>query len=186
VVRLARESGLDALLVVDLPPGERNLVRTVLDAGLALVPYATLTDGDAVESVLRERAERPTAPRGYVHLVAPAGAVGFARVEPDAPDAPPPSTRALGLISARVQAAAMRARSELPVVVGSALGSGIDSGASARKAAGPTGEGADGIVVDGAITRIVEDSATEGERIERVRALVTALRAALDEPPAWA
>jgi tryptophan synthase alpha subunit len=112
--------------------------------------------------------------------------MGLAREDLDAPDAPPPSTRALGLISARVQAAAMRARSELPVVVGSALGSGIDSGASARKAVGPRGEGADGVVVDGAITRIVEDSATDGERIERVRALVTALRAALDEPPAWA
>jgi tryptophan synthase alpha subunit len=177
---------VDALLVVDLPPGEQALVRAASDAGLAVVPYATLTEGDAVELVLRERAERPTAPRGYVHLVAPAGAMGYARDELDAPDAPPPSTRALGLISARVQAAAMRARSALPVVVGSALGSGIDSGASARKAVGPRGEGADGIVVDGAITRIVEDSATDGERIERVRALVTALRAALDEPPAWA
>lgn len=181
VVGLAQQSGIAGLMVVDLPPGEQVLLRLVLEAGLAMVPFASVGgDDDAIEAVRLGREASPAAPRGYVHLISNAGLARGA-MEADVPDAPPPSTRALGLISARVQAAATRARAEMPVVIGSALGAGIDSGASARKAAGPTGEGADGIVVDGAISSIVERSASGEERIERVRELMRTLRSVLDD-----
>lgn len=185
LARLSRQNGVDAVLVLDLPPGERNLLRAVGDAGLAMVPFATLTAGGSsgVDAVLEERAKRPDAPRGYIHLLSGGGGNVRSGLDPDAPDAPPPSTRALGLISARVQAAALRARAEMPVVIASALGAGIDSGSSARKAAGPAGEGADGVVVDGVITLIIEDSTSAAERVERVRALVMALREGLDAAP---
>lgn len=181
VVSLAQQSGIAGLMVVDLPPGEQELLRLVLEAGLAPVPFASVGGDDgAIEAVRLVREASPTAPRGYVHLVSAAGLARGA-MEADGPDAPPASTRALGLISARVQAAVTRARAEMPVVIGSALGAGIDTGASARKAAGPTGEGADGIVVGGAISAIVELSESWEERLERVRALMSALRSAFDD-----
>ncbi|HSN96772.1 MAG TPA: tryptophan synthase subunit alpha [Candidatus Nanopelagicales bacterium] len=180
VLGLAQQSGVAGLLVVDLPSGDQVITRLALDSGLAMVPFAVLGgDDEAIATILREREGRLSAPRGFVHLVA-RGSLPRGGLEGYEPDAPPPSTRAMGLISARVQAAATRARAEMPVVIGSALDAGIDSGASARKAAGPTGEGADGIVVDGAISMIVESSATDQERIDRVRSLMRSLREALD------
>jgi tryptophan synthase alpha subunit len=181
--RLLRQNGVDGLLVVDLPAGERSLLRAVGDAGLAMVPFASPSGSGGVDAVLRERADRPDAPRAYVHLLT--GSAGLMRGarESDPPDAAPPSTRAIGLISARVQAAAMRARAEMPVVIGSVLAAGIDSGPSARKAAGPPGEGADGVIVDGAITLIIEDSTSAQERIDRIRALIMGLREGLDDAP---
>jgi tryptophan synthase alpha chain len=78
--------------------------------------------------------------------------------------------------AAQAHAAALRARSGWPVVVGF----GIDGADAARAAAGAAGAGADGVVVGTAIVKRVEAGETAEARRESVRDFVAGLRAGLD------
>jgi tryptophan synthase alpha chain len=166
VASLARAAGIDALLVVDLPPEESGpLRRAAAREGLALIPLVTPTsDPDRAEVILRAAKSEKAAPAGFVYYVSMTGVTGAG---------------ATLLADARREAEALRARFGWPVLVGF----GIDGPQAAREAAGAPGAGADGIVVGTAIVRRVHDAPSPEARVESVRAFVGDLRTALDASP---
>jgi tryptophan synthase alpha chain len=159
VAARAAAAGIDALLVVDLPPEEAGPLREAAAArGVAVVPLVTPTsDAARVDAI----AAAAGAPRGFAYYVSVAGVTGGS---------------ASGLEAARARAPDLRARMGRPVVVGF----GIDGPGAARAAAGARGEGPDGVVVGTALVKRVESGTTAAERLAGVRALVAELRAALD------
>jgi tryptophan synthase alpha chain len=162
VVALAAEAGIDALLVVDLPPEEAGPLRALAASrGLGLVPLLAPTSDPARVEVVRRASEPPRgAPRGFVYAISMTGVTG---------------ANASDLTTASETAEDLRHAFGRPVL----LGFGIDSGESAKLAAGPSGAGADGVVVGTAIVKRIERGATLEERASGVRALVSELRAAL-------
>jgi tryptophan synthase alpha chain len=158
VVALAAEAGVDALLVVDLPPEEgAGLRAAAAAAGIALIPLIAPTTSAA-------RAERVIAAsggRGFLYYVAVTGVTGSSQA---------------GHALASEEAARLRERFGVPVVVGF----GIDGAASAREAAGPRAGGASGIVVGTALVKAIEAAPTPEARTAAVRALISELRGALD------
>ncbi len=149
----AVDAGVDGLLIVDLPPEEGAPLRdAAARAGLAVIPLLAPTSGPEREALALARAS------GFVYYVSLTGVTGAA---------------AAPLADAGRAAAAIRARSRLPVVVGF----GIDSAEKARAAAE---QGPDGVVVGTAVVRAI---AAAGDRAACVRAvgeLVSELRAGLD------
>ncbi|UQA55210.1 tryptophan synthase subunit alpha [Polyangium aurulentum] len=162
VVALAAEAGIDALLVVDLPPEEAGPLRSLAASrGLGVVPLlAPTSDPARVEAVRRASAPPPGAPRGFVYAISMTGVTG---------------ANPSDLSSVSETAEALRSAFGLPVL----LGFGIDSGESAKLAAGAPGAGADGVIVGTAIVKRIERGNTTEERASGVRALVSELRAAL-------
>jgi tryptophan synthase alpha chain len=169
VVDEVRAAGIDALLVVDLPPEEgRELREAARAAAVHVVPLLTPTSGPE-----RVAAALPGA-GGFVYYVSVTGVTGAA-----AEDA---------LVAAARAADRLRGASGLPVVVGF----GIDGPRKARLAAGlalpadasgtavAAGPGADGVVVGTAVVRAIEREGTPEGRLAAVRRLVTELRAGLD------
>jgi tryptophan synthase alpha chain len=166
----AKAAGIDALLVVDLPPEEGAVLRDAADeAGLAIVPLITPTSGPARVSAATRRA------RGFVYYVSVTGVTGKAADE--------------ALASAAVDAGRVREHTKLPVVVGF----GIDGPRKARIAIGRSdgddgagahgaSEGADGIVVGTAVVKAIESATSDAARALEVKKLVGSLRAALDAP----
>ena len=162
----AKAAGIDALLVVDLPPEEGATLRDAADeAGLAIVPLLTPTSGPARVSAATRRA------RGFIYYVSVTGVTGKAADE--------------ALASAAGDAGRLRESTKLPVVVGF----GIDGPRKARLAIGRgdadahvAAEGADGIVVGTAVVKATESAASDAARVLEVKKLVGSLRAALDAP----
>jgi tryptophan synthase alpha chain len=170
----AKAAGIDALLVVDLPPEEGATLRDAADeAGLAIIPLLTPTSGPSRVAMAARRA------RGFLYYVSVTGVTGKA-----ADDA---------LINASHDARRLRETMRLPVIVGF----GIDGPRKARLAIGRNersanghgsdverrggdGDGADGIVVGTAIVKAIESGATDAARVLEVKKLVGSLRAALD------
>ena len=165
VVERAAQAGIDAILVVDLPPEEAAPLRALAAvAGISVVPLVTPTsDAARVDAIAAATHPIAGGPRGFAYYVSVAGVTGGATS---------------GLAAARVRAPEIRARMARPV----AIGFGIDGAETARIAAGTPGEGPDGIVVGTAIVRRVEAGATPASREAAVRGLVAELRAALDAP----
>jgi tryptophan synthase alpha chain len=152
----AAAAGIDAFLVVDLPPEEAADLRDAADArGMAMIPLLSPTTTDARAARTLARA------KGFVYYVSLTGVTGAA---------------AAPLADASIAAAKLREKGGLPVVVGF----GIDSPEKARAAAGANGAGADGVVVGTAIVKTVETSTTTEEARTRVAALVKSIRAGLD------
>lgn len=163
VATMARDAGLDALLVVDLPPEEAGTLRVECgDRGLGLVPLVTpTTDAARLDVILRLSVGPDGAPRGFVYAVSMMGVTGACAAD----------------VATMGRSAAMFRRAlDKPVLVGF----GIDNAASARAAAGQRGTGPDGIVVGTALTRRIEQGATRSERVRLVRTFVQELREALD------
>ncbi len=161
-VREAKGHGVDALLVVDLPPEEGNVLRDAADeAGIAMVPLLTPTSG--VERIKAATARA----KGFLYYVSVTGVTGKAGDE--------------ALAEAARQAGHLRETSKLPVVVGF----GIDGPAKAKIATGfganGANVGADGIVVGTAVVKAIEAARDDEQRVRDVRRLVGSLRAALDE-----
>jgi tryptophan synthase alpha chain len=162
-VREAKAAGIDALLVVDLPPEEGELLRDAADeANIAIIPLLTPTSG-------AERIKAATArAKGFLYYVSVTGVTGKAGEE--------------ALSEAALKASQLREATKLPVVVGF----GIDGPAKARAATGlggngGAGVGADGIVVGTAVVRAIESARDDEARVREVSRLVGSLRAALDE-----
>ncbi len=162
VVERAAKAGIDALLVVDLPPEEGAELRAAAAAaGLAMVPLLTPTSDDARAGVILESARRAGGPAGFLYYVSMTGVTGAGSAD---------------FAAARAHAGALRARSGWPIVVGF----GIDGPEAARAAAGHAGEGPDGVVVGTAIVKRVEAGKAADERKASVKAFVASLREGLD------
>lgn len=161
VVERARAAGIDALLVVDLPPEEGALLRgAAANAGIAMVPLVAPTSDEARVAVILTGAQAAGGPAGFLYYVSMTGVTGAGVAD---------------IAAARARASALRARSGWPVVVGF----GIDGPEAAREAAGAPGVGPDGVVVGTALVKRVEAGSTPAERVANVRTFVAALRAAL-------
>jgi tryptophan synthase alpha chain len=150
----AKQAGIDALLVVDLPFGHGDeLMAAARTNDLRVIPLVAPTSTDAHVARLAEHG----ADAGFVYYVSVAGVTGNA---------------AAPLEEAAERATAVRTRTGLPVVIGF----GIDGPEKAKVAA----RGADGVVVGTAIVREIETGESQDVRIAKVKALVASLRAALD------
>ena len=160
-VREAKAAGVDALLVVDLPPEEGQILRDAADeAGIAIIPLLTPTSGAARIEAATARA------KGFLYYVSVTGVTGKAGDD--------------ALAEAAQKASSLRESSKLPVVVGF----GIDGPAKARIATGlganGASAGADGIVVGTAVVKAIEAGRDDEARAREVSRLVGSLRAALD------
>lgn len=161
IVERARDAGIDALLIVDLPPEEGASLRAAAAShGLALVPLVTPTSDEARADTIVGAAKSAGGPPGFLYYVSMTGVTGAGSAD---------------FAAARAHAAALRARSGWPVVVGF----GIDGPEAAREAAGDAGAGADGVVVGTAIVKRIHAGKTLDERRESVRAFIEDLRAGL-------
>lgn len=162
VIERAKSAGIDALLVVDLPPEEGGSLRAAAArAGIAMVPLMTPTSDDARAEVIGGAAKAAGGPRGFLYYVSMTGVTGAGSADFEA---------------ARAHASALRAQSGWPIVVGF----GISSPEAARAAAGPVNEGPDGVVVGTAIVKRIDAEKTPAARRESVRAFVASLREGLD------
>ncbi len=148
----AKASGVDGLIVVDLPPEEdAELCLPTLAAGLAFIRLATpTTDDKRLPAVLANTA-------GFVYYVSITGITGAAT-----PD--------FGKVSTAV--ARIKGHTDLTVVVGF----GVKTGAHAAQIA----QGADGVVVGSALVSALEATLAEGDTatdatVEAVAGLVREL-----------
>jgi tryptophan synthase alpha chain len=149
--RDAAQAGVDALLIVDLPPEEAGPLRTSCHAhGLQLIFLVAPTSTE-------ERLARllPMA-GGFIYYVSLTGVTGVATLNVEE-------------VSGSV--AALKGRTSLPVVVG--------FGISRPEQAAEFGRVADGVVVGSAIVRLFEEYNGE-ELLRRVETFVAELRTALD------
>jgi tryptophan synthase alpha chain len=146
LAREAAESGVDGVLVTDLPPEEAGgWIGPAREAGLDTVFLAAPTSSDARLDLVAE------ASRGFVYAVSRTGVTGETDVLSD--DACPLVAR-------------LKARTDAPV----ALGFGISTPEQVRAAA----ELADGVVVGSALVRFLEES-PEGDLARHVRWLRSAM-----------
>jgi tryptophan synthase alpha chain len=149
----AAAAGIDALLVVDLPPEEGAELRAATArADLGFIPLIAPTSDEA-----REQAGFASA-RGFVYYVSLTGVTG---ANPTALD------------GAGQRAAELERRAGLPTVVGF----GIDGEEKARMAAS---QGVSGVVVGTAYVRAIDEASDTAGRVEAVRALTGALRRGLE------
>lgn len=146
----AAAAGVDGLLLVDLPPEEADEARAVFNRhGLALVLLAAPTTADArAERIAREA-------QGYLYYVSFAGVTGADSLRP-------------AEVAAKV--AGLRARAQVPVVVGF----GVKDAATAAALA-PM---ADGVVVGSALVQALVD-AGPAAAVTAARDFLAPLRAAL-------
>jgi tryptophan synthase alpha chain len=162
VIERAAAAGVDALLVVDLPPEEGGALRAAAaSAGIAMVPLLTPTSDEARAGTILGAVRAAGGPPGFLYYVSMTGVTGAGAGD---------------LAAARAHASALRARSGWPVLVGF----GIDGPAAARAVAGAAGEGPDGVVVGTAIVKRIEAGKTAEERLASVKAFVSGLREGLD------
>jgi tryptophan synthase alpha chain len=153
--KAAAEAGVDGFLVVDLPPEEGAELRAgAKRAGLSMIPLIAPTTG-------REREPKVLAgASGFAYYVSVTGVTG---------------TRAAPLADAGRDAAALRARAGLPVVVGF----GVRTPEQAREVASA---GVDGVVVGTEIVRVIADAPDTRAREQAVADLIGRLRRGLDAP----
>lgn len=149
----ARDAGVDALLVVDLPPEEGAALRgAAARAGVGFIPLLAPTSD-------REREERAfSGASGFVYYVSLTGVTG---------------AHGVSMRDASLRANELRARAKLPVVVGF----GIDTAEKARIA---REHGVSGIAVGTAVVKAIASGKDMAARVDAVRALVKELRAGLD------
>jgi tryptophan synthase alpha chain len=151
-VDAAERAGADGFLVVDLPPEEgATLRRAAANKKLAMVPLIAPTTGPDREPRVLAGAS------GFVYYVSVTGVTGA--------KAP--------LEEAGREAAALRKRAGLPVVVGF----GIRTPENARTV---VKSGVDGVVVGTEVVRVMSEALTGEARTAAVRELVGRLRAGLD------
>jgi tryptophan synthase alpha chain len=153
----AARSGVDALLVVDLPVEEGGPLRSAASAhGLGVIPLLAPTS--RAERVAATKRAAASAPVPFVYYVSLTGVTGSGALDP----------REAGL-----RASQLRAELQRPVVVGF----GIDSGEKARAAA----QHADGVAVGTALVRAIEGGHSRPERRAAVERFVRELRLGVDQ-----
>ncbi len=155
-VRAVAEAGIDAMLVVDLPPEEGEELRDEARArSIDIIPLLTPTSSDDRIAAAKRVAS------GFVYYVSVTGVTGVTTVDP--------------FDDAARAAVRMRDAINLPVVIGF----GIDSHDKAHRASGSgdRSRGADGVVVGTAIVRAIEEANGDTARAcANAAAVVRAIR----------
>jgi tryptophan synthase alpha chain len=160
--RAAAEAGVDAFLVVDLPPEEGTALRECAAAlGVGMVPLLAPTSSE--ERVALVKAVSSPASVPFVYYVSMTGVTGHGGVDAE---------------EAGKRAGALRSALGLPVVVGF----GIDSRDKARAAAAGPGR-ADGVVVGSALVRAIEEGSSAALRKASVMRIVRDLADGLSPRP---
>ena len=155
----AAEAGVDGLLLVDLPPEEGQVLRRACASEkLAVIPLVAPTTGLEREPKVLSNAS------GFVYYVSVTGTTG---------------TGVAPLVQAGQEAARLRARAKLPVVVGF----GIRTPEYAKSV---VAQGVDGVVVGTEVVRVIAAAGSTEARVAAVEELVGALRRGLDEASAGA
>jgi tryptophan synthase alpha chain len=149
----AKHAGVDALIIVDMPPEEADeLAPTAHAAGLHLVRLVTPTTDDTRLPTLLKDAS------GFLYYVSVSGITGAARG----------SSADIVAALTRLQAA-----SSLPIAVGFGIRTPQDASSVAQSA--------DGVVVGSALVSLISQGIAEGANDipERIRAAVQALARAI-------
>lgn len=149
--RDAASAGVDALLLVDLPPEEAGEVRPAMDA--AGLPLITLLAPTTPTQRMRQLAD---AAQGYIYYVSMTGVTGTQTVSPE---------------SIRVAVEELKTMTRIPV----AVGFGITTAADARAVA----EFADAVVVGSALVRIIAEQGKGSGLLPAVAAFASELKAGL-------
>ncbi len=148
----ASTAGVDGLIMVNLPPEEGGRLQQALaEQDVDLVYLLAPTTTRAREDLIMSRGS------GFLYYVSLKGITGADHLD-------------VAAVNARVSS--LKARTELPVMVGF----GIKDGRSAQALAAA----ADGVVVGSVIVNTMAEVAEPAAREARVRELVAALRAAVD------
>jgi tryptophan synthase alpha chain len=147
----AARSGVDAVILPDVPPEESGEIRALADAaGVKVVSLLAPTSTPA------RRAAAAGAASGFLYFVSVTGVTGARTALPED-------------LAARV--AEVRAASPVPVVVGFGVGTPEQAREVARIA--------DGVVVGSAIVSRVAEEGSRRERAERVGKFVRSLKRAM-------
>lgn len=152
----ARRAGVDALLVVDLPPEEADeLWRPAHAAGLDLIFLLTPTsDASRIRAVLRKAS-------GFVYYVSMTGVTGSKAIE---------STDVHRMVDA------LRTRCALPI--------GVGFGITAPQEAAAVASFADAVVVGSAIMRLVETHGQDPDMVGIAGQFIRELKEATRQPAA--
>jgi tryptophan synthase alpha chain len=149
--RDAAAAGIDALLVVDLPPEEIAPLRVAAKgAGLALVPLVAPTSSESRIELAASVAD------SFIYYVSLTGVTGAASAN---------------FAEASARAQRIKQRTHKPVVIGFGVNTGKDVAQLAR--------GADGVVVGSALVKAVEAASDRAQAIASVRELVRDLASGL-------
>ncbi len=144
-------SGVDGVLLVDLPPEEAAELRAAFAAaGLQLILLASPTTTDARLALLCDDAQ------GYLYYVSFAGVTGADRLD---------------AVAANRRLSEIRQRSRVPVVAGFGIKDAASASAMAREA--------EGVVVGSALVAAIAETDVEGA-VAAAAAFLTPLRQALD------
>jgi tryptophan synthase alpha chain len=149
--RVAREAGVDGVIVADLPPEEAGPLRAETDpVGLDLIHFVAPTSTP-------ERMRRiARAAGGFIYMVSLTGVTGARR------DLPADLIRHLRVL---------RGLTTKPICVG--------FGISSAEQAGRVGQHADGVIVGSAIVQLIERHAASGDLLTHVGDFIAALKAPL-------
>jgi tryptophan synthase alpha chain len=148
----AAASGVDGILVVDLPPEEAAELRKYTDkAGLAFITLiAPTTDQKRARRILRGAT-------GFVYCISVTGVTGTAAPQPD---------------DIRADVQRLKAMTPLPVAVG--------FGISTPEQAAAIAPLADGVVIGSALVRLIGEKGTGADLIPAVSAHARSIRQAID------
>ncbi len=147
----AARAGVDALLLVDLPPEEAGEISAAAQAaGLALI---TLLAPTTPRERMRQLA---AAAQGYIYYVSMTGVTGAQKISP-----------------ADIRAAVEELKTMTAVPVG------VGFGITTAEEAASVGEFADGVVVGSALVRIIETYAQSTELLPRVAEFTSNLKQGL-------
>lgn len=150
----AATAGVDALLLVDLPPEEIDEISTVMrGAGIDLITLLAPTTPP-------ERMKRlAAAAEGYLYYVSMTGVTGAQKISPE---------------DIRVAVEDIKGVAAVPV----AVGFGITTAEDARA----VGDFADGVVVGSALVKIIEENGQSKELLPKVAKFIVELKHGLTAP----
>jgi len=149
--RDAAAAGVDALLIVDLPPEESAEIADDLQAaGLDLITLLAPTTPP-------ERMRRlAAAARGYLYYVSMTGVTGARKISPD---------------EIRAAVTELKSMTDLPV--------GVGFGITTAEDAARVGEFADGVVVGSALVKLINEHAADPALDARVAGFISELKKGL-------
>ncbi|NOQ42634.1 MAG: tryptophan synthase subunit alpha [Desulfuromusa sp.] len=152
--RDAAAAGVDALLLVDLPPEETDEISAAMrESGINLITLLAPTTP-------RERMKRlAAAAEGYLYYVSMTGVTGAQKISPE---------------DIRVTVEDIKGMTDVPVGVGF----GITTAADARA----VGSFADGVVVGSALVKIIEEHGQSVDLLPKVAEFIVELKHGLTVP----